>query len=73
MSFNFYDDDESSDLPYANNPIFLIDMMKNLMRRNKLLGKKIPFKPVEILNKYDNKVLNKNNYLKVFTELQRLL
>ena len=73
VSFNFYDDDESSDLPYANNPIFLIDMMKNLMRRNKLLGKKIPFKPVEILNKYDNKVLNKNNYLKVFTELQRLL
>lgn len=72
-SFNFYDDDEESDLPYANNPIFLIDMMKNLMRRNKLLGKKIPFKPVEILNKYDNKILNKNNYLKVFTELQRLL
>jgi len=74
-----YTDDNSPDdeysVPLAYNPTFLFDMINNLMRQNKVIGKKVPFKladPFKKLNNLDRRI-TKTEYMRFFDELRLML
>jgi len=75
-SFNFIDDndnDNDGNVPLGYNPTFLFDMINNLMRQNKILGKNIPFKITESFKKCNNKILTKRQYMTFFDELRMMI
>lgn len=67
--------DDESVVPLAYNPTFLFDMINNLMRQNKIIGKNIPFKiaePFKKLNNLDRRI-TKTEYMRFFDELRLML
>lgn len=67
-------DDEYS-LPLAYNPTFLFDMINNLMRQNKIISKKLPFKlaePFKELSNLDRRI-TKTEYMRFFDKLRLML
>ena len=67
-------DDEYS-VPLAYNPTFLFDMINNLMRQNKIIGKKVPFKlaePFKELSNLDRRI-TKTEYMRFFDKLRLML
>lgn len=77
-SFIYTDDNRPNDesvVPLAYNPTFLFDMINNLMRQNKVIGKKIPFKlaePFKELSNLDRKI-TKTEYMRFFDKLRLML
>ena len=76
--FAYTDDNRPEDdsvVPLAYNPTFLFDMINNLMRQNKVIGKKVPFKladPFKKLNNLDRRI-TKTEYMRFFDELRLML
>jgi hypothetical protein len=67
-------DDEYS-VPLAYNPTFLFDMINNLMRQNKIISKKVPFKiaePFKELSNLDRRI-TKTEYMRFFDKLRLML
>ena len=75
-SFIYADDnrpDDESVVPLAYNPTFLFDIINNLMRQNKIIGKKVPFKINDAFAENNNKKLNKVQYMRFFDKLRLLI
>ena len=76
--FIYADDNRPNDeysLPLAYNPTFLFDMINNLMRQNKIIGKKLPFKlaePFKELSNLDRRI-TKTEYMRFFDKLRLML
>ena len=74
-----YTDDNAPDddtvVPLAYNPTFLFDMINNLMRQNKVIGKKIPFKMADPFKEFNNleRLLTKAEYMRFFDKLRLML
>ncbi len=74
-SFIYADDnrpDDDSVVPLAYNPTFLFEMINTLMRQNKIIGKKVPFKINDIFQENNNKTLNKAEYIRFFDKVERI-
>jgi hypothetical protein len=75
-SFIYADDnrpDDESVVPLAYNPTFLFEMINTLMRQNKIIGKKVPFKINDAFAENNNKRLNKAEYMRFFDKLRLLI
>jgi hypothetical protein len=75
-SFIYADDNRPNDdsvVPLAYNPTFLFDMINTLMRQNKIIGKKVPFKINDAFKENDNKKLNKAEYMRFFDKVRLML
>ena len=75
-SFAFIDDnspENETNVPLAYNPTFLFEMINNLMRRNKIVGKYIPFKIAEPFAELHGKKINKDEYIRFFNKLRLML
>ena len=75
-SFAYTDDnrpDDESVVPLAYNPTFLFEMINNLMRQNKVIGKNIPFKINDAFEENNNKKLNKAQYMRFFDKLRLMM
>ena len=75
-SFAYIDDnapDNETNVPLAYNPTFLFEMINNLMRRNKVVGKKIPFKIAEPFAELHGKKINKREYMRFFDKLRLMI
>lgn len=77
-NFIYTDDnrpDDDSVVPLAYNPTFLFDMINNLMRQNKVIGKKIPFKLSEPFKELSNlnRMITKVEYMRFFDKLRLML
>jgi hypothetical protein len=75
-SFAYTDDnrpDDESVVPLAYNPTFLFEMINNLMRRNKIVGKNIPFKLAEPFAELHDKRINKAQYMRFFDKLRLMM
>jgi len=75
-SFIYTDDnrpDDESVVPLAYNPTFLFEMINTLMRQNKIIGKKVPFKINDAFAENNNKRLNKAEYMRFFDKLRLLI
>ena len=77
-SFVYTDDnrpDDESVVPLAYNPTFLFDMINNLMRQNKIIGKKVPFKIAEPFKELSNldRIITKTEYMRFFDKLRLML
>ena len=74
-----YTDDNAPDddtvVPLAYNPTFLFDMINNLMRQNKVIGKKIPFKMADPFKEFNNleRLLTKAEYMRFFDKVRLML
>ena len=77
-SFIYADDNRPNDdsvVPLAYNPTFLFEMINNLMRQNKIIGKKVPFKiaePFKEINNLDRRI-TKTEYMRFFDKLRLML
>ena len=75
-SFIYADDnrpDDDSVVPLAYNPTFLFDMINTLMRQNKIIGKKVPFKINDAFKENANKKLNKAEYMRFFDKVRLMI
>ena len=75
-SFIYADDnrpDDDSVVPLAYNPTFLFEMINTLMRQNKIIGKKVPFKINDTFEENNNKKLNKAQYMRFFDKLRLMI
>ena len=75
-SFVYTDDnrpDDESVVPLAYNPTFLFEMINTLMRQNKIIGKKVPFKINDAFEENNNKKLNKAQYMRFFDKLRLMI
>jgi hypothetical protein len=75
-SFIYADDnrpDDDSVVPLAYNPTFLFEMINTLMRQNKIIGKKVPFKINDTFEENNKKRLNKAQYMRFFDKLRLLI
>ena len=75
-SFVYADDnrpDDNSVVPLAYNPTFLFEMINTLMRQNKIIGKKVPFKINDTFEENNNKKLNKAQYIRFFDKLRLMI
>ena len=75
-SFIYADDnrpDDNSVVPLAYNPTFLFEMINTLMRQNKIIGKKVPFKINDAFAENNNKKLNKAQYMRFFDKLRLMI
>ena len=75
-SFIYADDnrpDDDSVVPLAYNPTFLFEMINTLMRQNKIIGKKVPFKINDAFAENNNKKLNKAQYMRFFDKLRLMI
>ena len=75
-SFIYADDnrpDDNSVVPLAYNPTFLFEMINTLMRQNKIIGKKVPFKINDTFEENNNKKLNKAQYMRFFDKLRLMI
>ena len=75
-SFAYADDNSPEDdtnVPLAYNPTFLFEMINNLMRRNKVVGKKIPFKIAEPFAELNGKKINKREYIRFFDKVRLMI
>ena len=75
-SFVYADDnrpDDESVVPLAYNPTFLFEMINTLMRQNKIIGKKVPFKINDAFEENNNKKLNKAQYMRFFDKLRLMM
>jgi hypothetical protein len=75
-SFIYADDnrpDDNSVVPLAYNPTFLFEMINTLMRQNKIIGKKVPFKINDTFEENNNKKLNKAQYIRFFDKLRLMI
>ena len=75
-SFVYADDnrpDDNSVVPFAYNPTFLFEMINTLMRQNKIIGKKVPFKINDAFAENNNKKLNKAQYMRFFDKLRLMI
>ena len=75
-SFIYADDnhpDDNSVVPLAYNPTFLFEMINTLMRQNKIIGKKVPFKINDAFEENNNKKLNKAQYMRFFDKLRLMI
>ena len=75
-SFIYADDnrpDDESVVPLAYNPTFLFEMINTLMRQNKIIGKKVPFKINDAFAENNKKRLNKAQYMRFFDKLRLLI
>ena len=75
-SFVYADDnrpDDNSVVPLAYNPTFLFEMINTLMRQNKIIGKKVPFKINDAFAENNNKKLNKAQYMRFFDKLRLMI
>ena len=75
-SFVYADDnrpDDESVVPLAYNPTFLFEMINTLMRQNKIIGKKVPFKINDAFEENNNKKLNKAQYMRFFDKLRLMI
>ena len=77
-SFVYVDDnlpDDNNVVPLAYNPTFLFDMINTLMRQNKIIGKKVPFKiadPFNEINNLDRKI-TKVEYMRFFDKVRLMV
>jgi len=77
-SFVYSDDTRPNDesvVPLGYNPTFLFDMINTLMRQNKIIGKKVPFKlaePFKELSNLDRRI-TKTEYMRFFDKLRLML
>ena len=77
-SFVYVDDnlpDDNNVVPLAYNPKFLFDMINTLMRQNKIIGKKVPFKiadPFNEINNLDSKI-TKVEYMRFFDKVRLMV
>ena len=77
-SFVYVDDhlpDDNSVVPLAYNPTFLFDMINTLMRQNKIIGKKVPFKiaePFKEMNDLHRKI-TKIEYMRFFDKIRLMV
>ena len=75
-SFIYADDnrpDDDSVVPLAYNPTFLFEMINTLMRQNKIIGKKVPFKINDAFAENNKKRLNKAQYMRFFDKLRLMI
>ena len=75
-SFIYADDnrpDDESVVPLAYNPTFLFEMINTLMRQNKVIGKKVPFKINDAFAENNKKKLNKAQYIRFFDKLRLMI
>jgi hypothetical protein len=75
-SFIYADDnrpDDDSVVPLAYNPTFLFDMINTLMRQNKIIGKKVPFKINDAFAENNKKILNKPEYMRFFDKVRLMI
>lgn len=75
-SFIYADDnrpDDESVVPLAYNPTFLFEMINTLMRQNKIIGKKVPFKINDAFAENNKKRLNKAQYMRFFDKLRLMI
>jgi len=75
-SFVYADDnrpDDNSVVPLAYNPTFLFEMINTLMRQNKIIGKKVPFKINDAFAENNKKRLNKAQYMRFFDKLRLMI
>ena len=75
-SFIYADDnrpDDESVVPLAYNPTFLFEMINTLMRQNKVIGKKVPFKINDAFKENANKKLNKAEYMRFFDKVRLMI
>ena len=75
---SFADADDNSpenetNVTLAYNPTFLFEMINTLMRRNKVVGKNIPFKIAEPFAELNGKKINKAQYMRFFDKLRLML
>ena len=75
-SFIYADDnrpDDDSVVSLAYNPTFLFDMINTLMRQNKIIGKKVPFKINDAFAENNKKILNKPEYMRFFDKVRLMI
>jgi len=77
-SFGYTDDnspDNEYSVPLAYNPTFLFDMINTLMRQNKIISKKVPFKIAEPFKELSNldRIITKTEYMRFFDKLRLML
>lgn len=75
-SFAYMDDnapDDETNVPLAYNPTFLFEMINTLMRRNKVIGKNIPFKIADPFAELHEKKINKAQYMRFFDKLRLMI
>jgi hypothetical protein len=75
-SFAYADDnspENETNVTLAYNPTFLFEMINTLMRRNKVVGKNIPFKIAEPFAELNGKKINKAQYMRFFDKLRLML
>ena len=75
-SFIYADDnspDDETNVPLAYNPTFLFEMINTLMRRNKIVGKNIPFKIAEPFAEANKKLLDKSGYMRFFDKIRLMI
>ena len=77
-SFGYTDDnspDNEYSVPLAYNPTFLFDMINTLMRQNKIISKKVPFKIAEPFKELSNldRIITKTEYMRFFDKLREML
>ena len=77
-SFGYTDDnspDNEYSVPLAYNPTFLFDMINTLMRQNKIISKKVPFKIAEPFKELSNldRIITKTEYMRFFDKLRVML
>lgn len=74
--FAYIDDnapENETNVPLAYNPTFLFEMINNLMRRNKVVGKNIPFKIADPFAEFDGKKLKKAEYMQFFDKVRLMV
>ena len=77
-SFVYVDDnlpDDNNVVPLAYNPTFLFDMINTLMRQNKIIGKKVPFKIADPFNEINNlnRKITKVEYMRFFDKVRLMV
>lgn len=77
-SFGYTNDNSPNDdsvVPLAYNPTFLFDMINTLMRQNKIISKKVPFKIAEPFKELSNldRTITKTEYIRFFDKLRAML
>lgn len=77
-SFVYVDDNQPDDnnvVPLAYNPTFLFDMINTLMRQNKIIGKKVPFKIADPFNEINNlnRKITKVEYMRFFDKVRLMV
>lgn len=77
-SFVYVDDnlpDDNNVVPLAYNPTFLFDMINTLMRQNKIIGKKVPFKIADQFNEINNlnRKITKVEYMRFFDKVRLMV